>query len=368
MFRAVGFALLAAATVAAQTKIEFSEVVTGLHRPTFLTHAGDGSGRLFVTEQTGTVRIIHEGAVLATPFLDISAKVTPLDPICCDERGLLSIAFPPNFAQRQHFYVYYTGEANLIHISRFRVKEGNPNEADPDSEEVLFRFQHEFYNHFGGQLAFHPIDQKLYVSFGDGAGGKNPLGSAQDPVHPFGKVWRWDAEAGAEELELYSLGLRNPWRLSFDRVNGDLFIGDIGEDKWEEIDYQPFGRVGANFGWSVLEGNHCLTDPECSHEGFDAPAIAYDHNTGCSITSGYVYRGQEHAAWQGRYFYADFCYGKVWSAEKSGDEWQTDLMQEEINRNWSAFGEDEAGELYVLDYLPGTVYKISPKTSEPVIE
>jgi len=358
--------VLAVASVTAQTKLEFSQVAAGLHRPTYLTHSGDGTGRLFVTEQTGLVRILlKDGAVLETPFLDISARVSPLDPIYCDERGLLSIAFPPDFGKlRQHFYVYYTGEANPPHISRFRVKEGNPNQADPDSEEVLFRFEHQFDNHFGGQLAFHPIDRKLYVSFSDGAGGKDPLGSAQNPAHPFGKVWRWAAEAGAEELAPYSLGLRNPWRFSFDRLTGDLYIGDIGEDKWEEVDHQPFGQLGANFGWSVLEANACLTDPNCSREGFAAPAIAYDHNTGCSVTGGSVYRGEEHAEWQGCYFYADFCFGKIWSAEKSGDKWQTELLQEETDRNWSAFGEDEAGELYVLDYLPGTVYRLSPKKPE----
>ncbi len=253
-------------------------------------------------------------------------------------------------------------------VSRFRVKEDNPDQADPDSEEVLFRFEHKYDNHFGGQLAFHPIDHKLYVSFGDGAGGKNPLNSAQDPAHPFGKIWRWDAEAGADELELFTLGLRNPWRFSFDRLTGDLFIGDIGEDKWEEVDHQPFGMVGANFGWSVLEANTCLTDPDCSREGFRAPAIAYDHNTGCSVTSGYVYRGQNITELQGRYLYADFCFGKIWSAEKKGDEWETELLQEEFDRNWSAFGEDEAGELYVLDYLPGTVYRIGLKKPETAIE
>lgn len=206
------------------------------------------------------------------------------------------------------------------------------------------------------------------MSFGDGAGGKNPLNSAQDPAHPFGKIWRWDAEAGADELELFTLGLRNPWRFSFDRLTGDLFIGDIGEDKWEEVDHQPFGMVGANFGWSVLEANTCLTDPDCSREGFRAPAIAYDHNTGCSVTSGYVYRGQNITELQGRYLYADFCFGKIWSAEKKGDEWETELLQEEFDRNWSAFGEDEAGELYVLDYLPGTVYRIGLKKPETAIE
>ncbi len=346
-------------------QLDVVELVTGLHRPTSITHAGDGSGRLFVTEQTGTVRVLADGNILETPFLDISGKVTRLDPICCDERGLLSVAFAPNFAQSQRFYAYYTGDRNEIFISRFRVSADDPNRADPDSEEVLFRFEHEFENHFGGQLAFKPADQKLYFSIGDGAGGGNPLRSAQNPDLPYGKIWRVDAEAGATELELFSLGLRNPWRFSFDRLTGDTYIGDIGEDKWEEVDFQPHGVTGANFGWSVFEGPRCAEEADCGKEGFTAPAISYNHVTGCSVTGGHVYHGGESAPLQGVYLYGDFCYGKIWGAIREDGEWKTELLFEDNAKNWSAFGENEAGEIYVLDYIPGTVYRVKPAADRP---
>jgi glucose/arabinose dehydrogenase len=339
--------------------LQITELVTGLHRPTSIVHAADGSGRLFVTEQTGTIRVIAGGKLLEEPLLDISAKMSQLDPICCDERGLLSVAFAPDFAKSQRFYVYYTGDKNEIHISRFRVSEDNPNRADPSSEEVLFRFEHVYENHFGGQLAFHPLDKKLYVSFGDGAGGANPLRSAQNLESPFGKIWRWDAEGGSSDLELNTLGLRNPWRFSFDRLTGDLFIGDVGEDKWEEVNYQPYGMEQANFGWSVLEGPDCFQGKECSSEGFRAPAIAYHHSRdGCSVTSGSVYRGQEIAALQGVYLYGDFCYGRIWGAVKDEERWTPQLLLEQEGLFWSAFGEDEAGEIYVMDYIAGTVYRL----------
>ena len=345
--------------------LQITEVVTGLHRPTSLTNAGDGSNRLFITEQTGTIRIVADGKLLDRPFLDIQDEITGLDPLCCDERGLLSMAFPPDFASSGRFYVYYTSDHNEIHISRFHVSADDPNRADPHSEEVLFRIAHEYENHFGGQLAFHPFDHKLYVSLGDGAGGRNPLHTAQDPGSPFGKIWRWDAEGGAGDLELFSLGLRNPWRFSFDSQRGDLYVGDVGEDKWEEVDFQPHGMVGANFGWSILEANQCFDKPECSTKDLIAPAISFDHNTGCSVTGGNVYRGEEFAGLQGVYVYGEFCYGKIWGAVKEADGWTNQLLFEEEGRNWSAFGVDEAGEHYAMDYLPGTIFRIGVAVDHP---
>jgi glucose/arabinose dehydrogenase len=357
---------LAALQAAELPKLQVTQLVTGLHRPTFITNAGDGSNRLFVTEQEGTIRIISEGKILDEPLLDISGKVTRIDPICCDERGLLSVAFPPNFAQVQRFYVYYTGDRNEIFISRFHINAENPNRADVESEEIMFRFEHEFENHFGGQLAFNPNDHKLYFSIGDGAGGGNPLRSAQDLDVPYGKVWRVDAEGGSLEPELHSLGLRNPWRFSFDRLTADLYIGDVGENRWEEVNFQPHGMVGANFGWSAFEGPRCFEEAECDKPGFTAPAVAFDHNTGCSVTSGYVYRGWQSAALQGAYLYADFCYGKIWGAMQEDGHWTTQLLLEGGNdRNWSAFGEDEWGEVYALDYIPGAVYHVEVAVEAP---
>ena len=319
--------------------------------------------RLFVTEQTGTVRIVTaDGQLLQTPFLDISSKITHLDPICCDERGLLSVAFPPGYAQSGRFYVYYTGDRNEIFISRFRVSADDPNRADPESEEVLHRFEHQYDNHFGGQLQFNPNDHRLYVSIGDGAGGANPLRSAQDPNSPYGKVWRFDPEGGNLDLQLFSLGLRNPWRFSFDRVAADMWLGDVGEDKWEEVNRQPHGMVGANFGWSAWEGPRCFEEAECGKPGFTPPVFAFDHNTGCSVTSGYVYRGWMFAPLEGTYLNADFCRGKIWGTVPDGEGWKTQLLLDENEHNWSAFGEDEWGEIYVFDYIPGTLYHVEVAT------
>jgi glucose/arabinose dehydrogenase len=346
-------------------KLQVTEVLSGLHRPTFVTNAGDDSQRLFVTEQTGTIRVIADGKLLEQPFLDISGKITRIDPLCCDERGLLSVAFPPGYAQSGRFYVYYTGDRNEIFISRFHVSADDPNRADPDSEEILQRFEHEYENHFGGQLAFKPADRKLYFSIGDGAGGGNPLRSAQNPNLPYGKVWRFDAEGGNLELEMYSLGLRNPWRFSFDRLSSDLFIGDVGEDRWEEVNRQPHGAVGLNFGWSAFEGPRCFEASECGKPGFTPPLFAYDHNTGCSVTSGYVYRGWLSAELQGTYLHGDFCRGKIWGTVRVGEGWSTQLLLDENGHNWSAFGEDEWGEVYVLDYVPGTLYHVEIATEPP---
>lgn len=357
--------LLCACGLIAQTLPQLTlgdAIVAGLSRPTSLTHAQDGSGRIFVTEQTGTIRIISkDGHVQEDPFLDISDRVTPIDPLCCDERGLLSVAFPPGFASSRRFYVYYTGEANEIRVSRFQVREDDPNRADPTSEEVVLRVEHKYENHFGGQLAFHPLDHKLYVSLGDGAGGGNPLRSSQDPENIFGKVWRWDVEGGATDLELYTLGLRNPWRFSFDKLTGDLYIGDVGDDTWEEVDYQPYGMVGANFGWSVLEGNQCFEDAECDKSAYRAPAAVYNHaEDGCSVTGGLVVRGGDYAPLQGAYLYADFCQGKIWGMVKSAEDesFTPELLFKEDGRTFSAFGEDEDGAVYVIDYLTGAVHRI----------
>ena len=209
------------------------------------------------------------------------------------------------------------------------------------------------------------MDHKLYVSIGDGAGGANPLRSAQNPDVPYGKIWRFDAEGGARELELYSLGLRNPWRFSFDRFTGDLYIGDVGENTWEEVDYQPAGKVGVNFGWSVFEADSCFEQSDCGKPGFTPPILSYHHDIGCSVTSGHVYHGSESAQLQGVYLYGDFCYGKIWGASHEGDNWTTQMLFEDNDRNWSAFGEDEAGEIYALDYLPGTVYRVEIAVDQP---
>ncbi|MGB5261245.1 MAG: PQQ-dependent sugar dehydrogenase [Gammaproteobacteria bacterium] len=249
--------------------------VSGLTSPVHITHADDGSGRLFVVERGGQIRIVANQVLLSAPFLDISNRVS-----CCGERGLLSVAFPADFSTGNHFYVFYTDLAGRLQISRFFVPSQSPDQADSLSEEKILTIDHPTYsNHNGGQLAFGP-DGHLYIGTGDGGGGGDPNNNGQNPGVLLGKMLRIDVESGATPYavpadnpfvgnpafrpEIWALGLRNPWRFSFDRLDGDLFIGDVGQDTYEEVDMQPLSSAGGeNYGWNIMEGAHCFTDPQC---------------------------------------------------------------------------------------------------------
>jgi len=343
-------------------------VADGLKQPVSITNAGDS--RLFVVQQGGMVRIVKDGTLLKDPFLDISDRTKS-----GGERGLLGLAFPPDYATSGHFYVYYTDPRGESTLSRFSVTPGNPDRADPTSEEVLLTQEQPYSNHNGGQIAFGP-DGYLYLGLGDGGSGGDPQGNGQNLGVLLGKLLRLDvsgdegykvppsnpfvATAGARS-EIWAYGLRNPWRFSFDRETGDLYIADVGQDAFEEVDFQPAdSKGGENYGWNIMEATHCYAASTCDQTGLTLPIIEYPHGPqwGTSISGGYLYRGEAVPALVGRYVFADFTSGRVWSASRE-DGWEMKPLFE-TGFNVSTFGEDAEGELYVADYTSGLIYRVGP--------
>ena len=345
-------------------------VASGLINPVTITNAADGSGRLFVVEQAGRIRILRGGQTLplSRPFLDISGRVN-----CCGERGLLGLAFPPGFADKQHFYVYYTAASGNLIVSRFQVSP-DPDLADASSETVILDIDHhEYENHNGGNMAFGPNDGYLYIATGDGGGGGDSLLSGQNTAKLLGKLLRIDVESGVSPYsvpetnpfvgkdnvrpEIWAYGLRNPWRFSFDRSTGDLFIGDVGQDTWEEVNFQQASSTGGeNYGWNQMEGAHCYLE-KCSSEGLTMPISEHSHEEGCTVIGGYVYRGTRFPGMQGFYIYGDYCNGRAWILRFDGVKWQKSPPFE-TNIGMSTFGEDEAGNLYVADHGEGRIYEL----------
>ena len=349
-----------AARPAAAPVVTLVPVASGLGAITAITNAGDE--RLFVTVQTGQVRIVSGGQVLPTPFLDISALV-----LCCGERGLLSVAFHPSYRENGLFFVYYTDDAGDLEIVRYRRSASDPNRADPAARAVLLTIPHPVNaNHNGGQLQFGP-DGYLYIGTGDGGSANDPPCNAQRDEVLLGKLLRIDvdqnansspfygippdnpfAEPGGVRDEIWAKGLRNPWRFSFDRSTGDLWIGDVGQGEREEIDFQPrSSRGGENYGWKLMEGTRCGDGsdsgcpagvPPCNSPAFVGPRYEYTHAEGCSVAGGYVYRGTRVPALAGRYVYGDYCSGRLWA---DGE------VLAPVAPGLSTFGEDIAGELYV---------------------
>jgi glucose/arabinose dehydrogenase len=360
--------LLAAAFAAAPwPHIAFARVAGGFSSPTQVTSARDGSGRLFVVEQGGRVKIVKNGTVLPTPLLDISNRVS-----CCDERGLLSVAFPPG-QPTFDFYADYTDVNGDTTISRFFVS-SDPNVSSAASEQILLKIAQPFSNHNGGQLAFGP-DGYLYIGMGDGGSAGDPNNNGQSLSTLLGKILRIDivgrstyaippsnpfAGSSSARPEIWAYGLRNPWRFSFDRKTGDLLIGDVGQSAWEEVDFQPAGSTGGvNYGWRLTEGAHCYNPPSgCNTAGITPPVAEYGHvNGNCSITGGFVYRGRDFARLNGTYFYADYCSGRVWGLRNGASGWET---QELLKPGYAftSFGEDDAGEVYAVDGTSGTLYRL----------
>ncbi len=365
--------LLAAALAAAPwPRIALSRVTAGFSSPTQVTSARDGSGRLFVVEQRGLVKIVKDGGVLPTPFLDVTDRVS-----CCGERGLLSIAFPPRIGPvgpDSWFFVDYTDVNGDTAISRFSVS-NDPDVARSNSETVILKIAQPFANHNGGQLAFGP-DGYLYVGMGDGGSAGDPFNNGQNLSSLLGKILRIDVLGGVSPYgipsgnpfagsssarrEIWAYGLRNPWRFSFDRKTGDLYVGDVGQDAWEEVDFQPAGAAGgANYGWRVTEGAHCyLPAVGCSFAGITLPVAEYGHVGGnCSITGGFVYRGRDFARLSGMFVYADYCSGRVWGLRNGASGWET----QELLRpgyGFTSFGEDDDGEIYAVDGTSGTLYRL----------
>jgi glucose/arabinose dehydrogenase len=340
---------------------------TGLDRPVFLTHAGDQSGRIFVIEKTGRILILQDGVQMEAPFLDIVQLVNSRD----SERGLLGLAFHPNFAENDQFFVNYTDQVGNTVIARYQVSD-NENRTDLQSQEILLTIPQPYANHNGGMIAFG-ADGFLYIGMGDGGSGGDPQGNAQNPDTLLGKILRIDVDSGTPygipagnapggRPEIWALGVRNPWRFSFDRATGDLLIGDVGQNQWEEIDILPAGILGGiNLGWDFYEGMNIYEGTPDAESSFVFPVIEYGHGGGnCSVTGGYTYRGSQLPEWQGVYLFGDYCSGAVWGAipDASGD-WQTAHLFT-VPANLSSFGEDENGEIYLLD-LKGTIYKLTRK-------
>lgn len=347
--------------------VTITPLVQGLDKPTHITHAGDGSNRIFVVEQRGRIMIIRDNSLLPTPFLDIRDRVG-----CCGERGLLSIAFPPGYASKKHFYVNYTDRSGDTVVARYRVA-GHSDTADLASEEVLLLIGQPYTNHNGGQLAFGP-DGFLYIGMGDGGSGGDPQNNGQKAGTLLGKLLRIDVESGTNPYrvppdnpfvnkkgfrpEIWATGLRNPWRFAFDRQTGDLFIADVGQNQYEEINLQPAGsRGGENYGWRIMEGNHCFRSKTCKKQGLMLPVAEYDHSKGCSVTGGVVYRGAKHVRLRGIYFYGDYCSGRIWGLRRSGDGWESKELLE-TGYAISTFGEDEDGAVYVADHGKGSIGRL----------
>ena len=347
-------------------RLELEQTVTGLTNPVDWQEPPDGSGRLFVVEQPGTVRIIQGGALVSTPFLDITSRVA-----FGGEMGLLGLAFHPDFAQNRRFFVDYTSTAGGTRhtvVAEYHASSGDPNLADP-AETVILTADQPFVNHNGGQIAFGP-DGFLYIALGDGGSGGDPLGNGQNLSTLLGKLLRIDVDsaapyavppdnpfvglAGADEIWAY--GLRNPWRFSLDRSTSRLFLADVGQSDFEEVDIIT---RGGNFGWSIMEGNHCYPPPSatCDMTGLIPPIAEYDRSEGASITGGFVYRGPLISRLRGTYVFGDFISGNIWGLnEGSPGIWTRSLLLAS-GLNISSFGQDAAGELYVLDYN-GTVYRL----------
>lgn len=354
------------------TQYRLVEVATGLTRPLYLTHAGDGSGRMFVLEQAGRVWIVRDGLVEPVPFMDIS----PLVSTSANERGLLGLAFHPDYAENGVFYVHYSTrnpDGDTV-LARYRVSESNPDLADLNSAQVIFTLRQPYPNHNGGQIAFGP-DGYLYVGLGDGGAAGDPLNAGQTPDTLLGKILRLDVDSSdtyaipednpaftvnpALAPEVWAWGLRNPWRFSFDRATGDLYIADVGQNMLEEINFQPADSPGGeNYGWRVFEGTQRYSS-EAAPANHVLPIFEYNHGEGCSVTGGYVYRGAEMPALDGVYFFGDYCFGRVWATWRDASgAFQTQVFLPDTDLIISSFGEDEDGELYLLDHGQGRVLKL----------
>ncbi len=344
-------------------------VTGGLSSPLGVTHAKDGSGRLFVVQRDGRVRVVKGGRVTGT-FLDLRGPVS-----AGGERGLLNVAFHPDFATNRFLYVYYTRSDGDIIVSRLQANAGKTS-VSPSTEQVLLRIEHSANsNHNGGAMAFGPDDGYLYLGTGDGGGAGDPLENGQDITSELlGKILRIDVNGtGAGPFDRYAIpadnpfvgdpgddeiwayGLRNPWRISFDRTSGNLFIADVGQGRREEVNREVASSAGGrNYGWDVMEGSLCFEPASgCNKSGKVLPVAQYGHDLGCSITGGHVYRGT-HRDLQGLYVYGDFCSGRIWTMREDGSG---ETVRKDTALNISSFGESESGELFVTD-LNGALYRV----------
>ncbi len=381
---ALGFP--AAARSAALTTVR---VASGLSRPIYVA-APAGDDRLFIIEQRGIIKILENGAILGTPFLNIDALIPDISGN--DERGLLGIAFHPDYSTNGFFYLDYINLSGDTVIARYTVS-GDPDVADPTSAAILMTIDQPFANHNGGTLLFGPNDGYLYIGMGDGGDAGDPGNRAQDPGVLLGKMLRIDVDGGFPYAippsnpfagpglpldEIWDLGMRNPYRWAFDRATGDMLIGDVGQGAWEEIDFEPAGSGGHNYGWRRMEGNHCYNPPtDCNDGTLVLPIYEYSHGgtpSRCSITGGPVYRGGSLPGFQGTYFFADFCSDQIWSLRTDGQT-VTELTDRTAElapggglaiADIAAIGEDSHGEIYIVDRGSGTngeIYRVQLRTS-----
>jgi glucose/arabinose dehydrogenase len=345
-------------------------VVGGLQKPLGIAAPADGTGRLFVLEQAGRVQIVQNGQLLPAPYLDIVSRVGSAS----NEQGLLGLAFHPRYAENGFFYVNYTDRNGDTVIAQFQVSPDDPNRADPGAEKRLLSVPQPYPNHNGGQVAFGP-DGYLYLGLGDGGSAGDPQGNGQSLDTLLGKILRMDVDngepyaippdnpyaGGGGRVEIWALGLRNPWRFSFDRLTGDLYIGDVGQNQIEEINFLPFGAPGgANFGWDFFEGTSAYEGAPPPDLQALPPVAEYTHQMGCSVTGGVVYRGSRLPAWQGIYLFSDYCSGQIWGLVRDAQgSWQNQILFGPVGRITS-FGQDEQGEVYLVDQ-GGILYVLDAK-------
>lgn len=365
--------LLALNNATGQSANILTSFASGLSNPVCIANAGDS--RLFIADQRGYIRIISSAGIVATqPFLDITNRVA-----YGGERGLLGIAFHPDYKSNGYFYVNYVGNGDSTHISRFKVSTGNVNVADPQSELKLMTIFQPYQNHNGGDLKFGP-DGYLYIGMGDGGSGGDPGNRAQNSKELLGKMLRIDVDHGSlytvpdtnpfynsttTKGEIWALGLRNPWRFSFDRLTGDLWIGDVGQDVYEEIDFQRAdSKGGENYGWRCYEGTQMYNNSGCTSEtSMTSPVYTYSHGTECSVTGGYVFRGSTLSPFYGHYFFADYCSDRIWTLHKVSGNWVKDDFGQFTGNNFSTFGEDVNGQLYVAGRASGKIFRIGDQST-----
>jgi glucose/arabinose dehydrogenase len=352
--------------------VTLRQVATGLSSPVQVTHAGDGSGRIFIVQKGGSIRILKNGSLLPTAFLSIPSLIST-----SGERGLLGLAFHPQYQTNRRFFVFYARASDgALRVSSFTASLANPDVADTGSEQPVITVPHPGQdNHNGGHIAFGP-DGYLYIATGDGGGGGDTSNNAQNLNVLLGKLLRLDVSpasgytipptnpfaSGGGAAEIWAYGLRNPWKFSFDRYTGDLYIGDVGQETIEEINFQPAGVAGGrNYGWRVFEGNNCYNpQTNCSLPNHTPPILTYNHGSGNAVTGGYVYRGVKSRALRGFYIYSDSGSSRVWAATRFNNSWVNAVLIEppSVLSGVTSFGEDESGEIYVASFGNGRLYAI----------
>jgi len=374
-----------------QPSLQYVQVHTGLSNPVDIANAGDGSNRLFIVEKAGVIKIVQDGNILPTPFLDID----PLVNSTANERGLLGLAFHPNYEVNGYFYVNYTNNSGTTTISRFKVSDSDPNIADASSEDIMISISQPFSNHNAGDLGFSPVDNYLYIPMGDGGSGGDPGCRSQDSTLMLGKMLRIDVDQNVNTSpyygipadnpyisfpnvpdEIWAFGLRNPWKFCFDSKTGDMWIADVGQNVIEEVNFTPASSTGGeNYGWAIMEGNNCY-DPDpinnscptdllsCFSAAYTDPIFEYGHNSagGYSITGGHVYRGCKYPELYGYYISTDYVTENTWVIQSNG----TSIQMIDTPNGVVSYGESEAGELY-LATLSGSIYEVRETTHPEVL-